>query len=223
MRKSILIALIITIGITKIAAQSQTRFSVFANPSINWLSSDVKTILSNKAAFGYDIGLTIDKFFAEKYAFSTGISIGSYGGELNYKGISKFSTSDGDTSLVAGTNVNYNLQYIHVPLGLRFKSVEIGYFTIYANLGLNNSFNIKASATSNDTKKVLESSNVKNMISLYNLGYFIGGGTEYSLGGGTALIFGVNYNVGFVDITGSDYDNAVITSSSIAFRLGLLF
>jgi hypothetical protein len=222
MRKIILIALILTIGTFNIVAQNKIRFSVFANPTINWLSSDIKTIEFKSSTFGYDIGLTLDNFFADKYAFSTGVSIGSYGGELTYKNaLNKFAVGEGDSILPANANVKFNLQYIHIPIGIRLKSVEIGYFTIYANLGFNNSFNIKSSATSSDSK--LDNSNVGKMIGFYNLGYFIGVGTEYSLGGTTALIVGVNYNSGFVDVTGSSYDKASITSSNVALRLGLLF
>ena len=94
MRKSILIALIITIGTLQIGAQGKIRFSIFANPTINWLSSDdVKTVDYNSTSFGYDIGLTVDKFFADKYAFTSGVSIGTYGGGLQYFTSKPFTTN----------------------------------------------------------------------------------------------------------------------------------
>jgi len=219
MRKSILIAIIFAISVVKIAAQGNVRFSVFANPSINWFVSNDNNVVYNDKSFGYDIGLTLDKFFAEKYAFSTGVSIGTQGGSMQYKSNPTFSTNNGDVIFTPGTNVSYDLQYINVPVGLRLKSVEIGYFTIYANLGFTNSFNIKATGSSSDLMKRLDNSNVSKTINFYNLGYYIGAGTEYSLGGTTALIIGVNYNVGFLDIT----NNGSINSKNIALRLGILF
>ena len=224
MRKSILIAIIFAISVVKIAAQGNVRFSVFANPSINWFVSNDNNVVYNDKSFGYDIGLTLDKFFAEKYAFTTGVSIGTLGGEMQCNSIlNNFSTNNGDKQLPSGTNVAYNLQYINIPLGLRLKSVEIGYFTIYANLGFNNSFNIKATGSSSDLAKSLDNTNISKMISFYNLAYFIGVGTEYSLGGTTALIIGMNYNAGFTDITSSSYDKASLNSRNLALRLGILF
>ena len=41
------------------------------------------------------------------------------------------------------------MQYINIPLGLKLKTNEIGYFTFYANLGLDAGINIKALGTSN--------------------------------------------------------------------------
>ncbi len=221
MRKSILISIILFANIIAVCAQQRIRFSVFANPCINWLSSDVKTIQSDGASFGFDAGLTMDKFFAENYAFSTGISISSLGGNLRYDNKTIFRTSSGDTAVPAGTSVKYKLQYITIPFGLKFKTNQIGYFTYFAHLGFTLQANIKATGTSNDASQTLDNDNISEEIGFFNLGYHIGAGAEYSIGGNTALIFGITYTNGFVDITKNPDDK--ITTSSFAFRLGVLF
>jgi len=221
MRKSVLIPALLFANIIAISSQQKIRFSVFVNPCINWLSSDVKTIKSDGAAFGFDAGLTLDKFFAENYAFSTGISIGSLGGNLRYDNKTIFRTSIGDTTVPAGSSVKYKLQYITIPVGLKFKTNQIGYFTYFAHLGFTLQANIKATGTSSDASRALDDDNISEEIGFFNLGYHIGAGAEYSIGGNTALIFGVTYTNGFVDITRNPDDK--ITTSSFAIRLGVLF
>ena len=202
-------------------AQQKIRFSVFVNPCINWLSSDVKTIKSDGATFGFDAGLTMDNFFAENYAFSTGISIGSLGGNLRYDSSTSFRTNTGDISLPGGSSVKYKLQYITIPVGLKFKTNQIGYFTYFAHLGFTLQANIKATGTSSGESNALDNDNISKEVGFFNLGYHIGGGLEYSLGGNTAIIVGITYTNGFIDITQNPDDK--ITTSSLAIRLGVLF
>lgn len=222
MKKSLVSVLLILFSLT-ITAQSKYRFTVFANPCINWLSSDVKKVKSGSAVFGYDLGLNVDKFFAERYAISSGVSIGTLGGKLQYSEQTDFSVHGIDTTIhvKANSTVDYNLQYISVPLGVKLKTNEIGYFTYFANLGLTTQMNIKATASSNDSPTSLDNDNISDEISLFNLGYHFGLGAEYSLGANTSVVFGFTYSSGFNDVTKSKSD--VITTNSFAFRLGMLF
>jgi hypothetical protein len=208
---------IITTG--SLFSQQHLRFTVFANPSINWLKSDVKDVSFEAPTMGFDAGLTLDKFFAERYAISTGISIGSFGGKLKYNEETNFSVHGEDAIVAAGSIVKYKLQYITIPLGLKFKTNEIGYFTYYAHLGLTTQFNVKSTADSGDG--TLDKSNVGEDIGFANLGYHFGLGTEYALGNSAAIVFGLTYTNGFIDIT--SHQNDKITLAGIALRLGILF
>jgi len=207
-------------------AQSRTEnlnFSVFANPSVNWLSSDVREIKNNGVTVGFDAGLTVDKFFAEKYAFTSGISIGSSGGSLNFSKPYKYSVRGAIVETGPDTKVTYTTQYLSIPIGLKFKSLKIGYLTYFAHVGLNTQYRINAKGKSSDYK--LDDDNIKADINFFNMGFLIGGGVEYSLGGNTALIMGLTYYNGFLDITQTSDRNLAdkITSSSVALRLGILF
>ena len=217
--KVLLFSLVVTTAI--VSAQPGIRFSVFANPCINWLVSDIKTIDSKSALMGFDAGMTLDKYFADNYAFSTGISIGTLGGNLNYEYATGFKTNTATVVIPAKTSVKFNLQYITIPLGLKFKTKEIGYFTYFAHLGLTSQINIKATGSSNDNIPVLDGDNISEEISMFNMAYHFGGGIQYSLGGNTALVLGATLTNGFVDVTQSETDK--ITTSSLAIRLGILF
>ena len=221
MRK-IIVPILLIIALKANAEGPSTRFSVFANPCINWFNSDGKKAQSVSPAFGFDAGLTVDKYFAENYAFSTGLSIGTLGGKLNYETENiKFSTPDANPTVNAKTDIKYTLQYITLPLGLKFKTKEIGYFTYFAHLGLTNQININAKATTGDAAATLSGDNIDKNIALFNVGYHIGLGAQYSLGGNTAIVLGATLTNGFLDVTNND--KSKITTSSLAIRIGLLF
>jgi hypothetical protein len=221
MRK-IIIPILLVVALKATAEGPSTRFSVFANPCINWFNSDGKKAQSDSPVFGFDAGLTVDKYFAENYAFSTGLSIGTLGGKLKYDPENiKFSTPDGNPVVNANTPIKYSLQYITLPLGLKFKTKEIGYFTYFAHLGLTSQVNINAKATSDDDPAKLSGDNIDKDIAIFNLGYHFGLGAQYSIGGNTAIVLGATLTNGFLDITNND--KSKITTSSLAIRIGLLF
>jgi hypothetical protein len=197
------------------------RFAVFANPTINWFKSDVKSAKNESAIIGYDIGFSMDRYFAEHYAFNSGASITSMGGSLKYNYDYVYSTRDSAVNIPANTTVKIRLQYITIPIGLKFTSKEIGYTTIYANLGFSTHFNISATGNSEDKNASLDHDNITKEIRFFNLAYYFGGGIQYSLGGNTAILFGINYSNGIVDVTKEKRDK--ISSNCFSFKIGLQF
>lgn len=219
MRKSVITLTLLLLIAFQSQGQQKINFSVFFDPSINWMQSDVKEITSDGSKLGFDAGLTVDKFFAERYAFCSGISINSIGGQLKYNKNVDFKVHGQSLLVDSGSSIDYHLQYIKVPLGLKFKTTQIGYLTLYANLGLDLLLNIKATGDSSDG--TLSSDDISSNIHFFNMAYFFGAGAEYSLGGSTALVFGLTYTNGFVNIANNS--NANITTSSLALKLGILF
>jgi opacity protein-like surface antigen len=150
----------------------------------------------------------------------TGISIDNTGGFLFNSVDSMFiKTNSGKDTILPGKVLEYKLQYISVPIGLKLKTNEIGYLTYFTHLGIIAGVNIKATGEVEDYE--LENENISDEIKLFNLGYYIGAGVEYSIGGNSAIVLGLTYTNGFVDIT-KDTDNKV-TNSNIAIRIGILF
>jgi hypothetical protein len=215
-------ALVFFLGVM-VAMQSQTkmRFSLMFNPGLSWYTSDVRNVKASGTVMGLGYGLAADAYFSDNYAFSTGISIESINGNLQYKDSSQFALSSKTVTLQPGTSVKYNVQYLTIPLGLKMKSIEIGYITYFAQLGINTHYTISAKGTSNDANNLLDKDNISREVNFFNLGYHIGGGMEYSIGGNSALIFGIMYNHGFSDITKSKADN--IMYNNVSLRLGFLF
>ncbi|MBN1118319.1 MAG: PorT family protein [Bacteroidales bacterium] len=218
MKKHILIILGLFLTVF-LSAQEHLKFGVFIDPQICWFSPDARTVKSEGTTFGINGGLVMDKYFAKNYAFSTAIGIGTQGGKLLYDEGLNLQVYDKVDSLPAGTTVEYNLQYITVPLGLKLKSNQMGYTTLFVNIGLTNQVNVKAKATS-DNNNGLEDDSIKDEIGIYNLSYHFGAGFEYALGEDTALTIGALYHNGFLDVTKA---SSVVNSRVISIRLGILF
>jgi len=218
MRRILLISFLLSIMIC-MEAQTPIRFSVHLDPQFVWLNSDDNSVKPDGSIFHMQVGLHMDYFFAPNYAFSLGLGINNLGGNLSYADSTDF-TSKGEI-LPVGPNqgVRLNLQYLDIPLGLKLKSEELGYATLFLQLGFNPMISLNAKATSEDG--TLDKHDIQESVHLFNLGYHAGLGVEYQLGGNTALIGGLRWSAGLTDVT--DNDQANVKTNAVSIHLGILF
>ena len=201
------------------AQTSRVKFNVEVDPQFAWFSSDDETVEPDGSIFQVHAGLNMDFYFAENYAFVLGVGINNLGGNLLYADSTEFSTK-GETLLVEpNQSLKLNLQYIDIPVGLKLKTEELGYATYFLQLGFNPMINLNAKASSEDAS--FDKVDVKESIITFYLGYHVGIGVEYKLGGSTALIGGLRWSSGFTDVT--DNDRANVTLNALSIRLGVLF
>jgi hypothetical protein len=188
--------------------RGENRISLVVEPVISWMKSDFSEAKSKGALPGYNFGIKIDHFFGDNYAFATGLTINTTGGKIAYPQTNK----DGTTGSIPQT---YRLKHIEIPLGLRLLSGDLHRINIYGKFGLSPQINIKASNG--------KSENISKEIRLFDLGYHLGAGIEYSLGRRNSLMIGIIFNNGFVDITKRDnYDDKTILNR-LTLELGFIF
>jgi hypothetical protein len=165
----------------RIMAQNQIGFGLFADPVVSWFSTDTKATQNSGARAGFNFGLTYNKYFANNYAFSTGISILSASGRLSDTATIIYFNSF-TKSMPANQRVVYKIQYINVPIGLKFKSNQIGYITIFSDIGIDPKVLIGGKVDIDQPVNLNGESAMKEL-NRFNLGYHIMAGIEYSLGG----------------------------------------
>jgi hypothetical protein len=218
--KKLLIILLVLSNFTGVFAQSKLRLGVCIDPIATWFSPKSGSIEKDGSRPGINGGLVIESYFSTNYGFVTGLTITSLGGNLLYKDAVTVKTGESNAvDLTAGTTVAYSISYLSIPVGLKLKSNEIGYFTYFAQIGLLPQFNIGSRA--NATGSQLSKDNVSEEINLINLSYSFGGGIEYSLGGQTSLMAGFFFNNGFSDVlSNNDYKSAI---NFLTLRIGMLF
>jgi hypothetical protein len=197
----------------------ELKFGVFVEPQLSWLTPDAKNIDRDGFRIGINGGMIMDKYFAKNYAFTTGVSISNIGGNLFYEDSLTIKTAEAEQLMTPRTTVDYRLQYVSVPLGLKFKTSQIGYFTFFAQLGFTPQITIRARADA--SRNQLDRENIIDEVNLLNLSYFFGGGIGYSLGGNTELIGGILFNNGFIDVLKSK--NSRDTLSFLSLRFGIMF
>lgn len=209
----------VTLIIVCIPSFSQNiKLGVFIDPQLSWLYPDAKNVEKEAMDFGLNGGLMINRYFQKNYALYSGISIGTQGGSLQYDDEVLLQVYDEVDTLPAGSTVNYKLKYITIPLGLKLKTNQIGYFTYFAQVGFSGKINISARA--DVASENIKNDNILKSIKFFNAGYFFGGGIEYSISSETSLMLGLIYTNGFLDITENPYK---ITTRDLAIRLGIMF
>ena len=201
------------------AQTSRVKFNVEVDPQFAWFSSDDETVEPDGSIFQVHAGLNMDFYFAENYAFVLGVGINNLGGNLLYADSTEFSSKGETLQVEPKQSVKLNLQYIDIPVGLKLKTEELGYATYFLQLGFNPMINLNAKASSEDAS--FDKVDIKESIISFYLGYHVGIGVEYKLGGSTALIGGVRWSSGFTDVT--DNDRANVTLNALSIHLGVLF
>jgi opacity protein-like surface antigen len=205
---------------------------LFFGPTMSWMSSDSKTVTTKGMKLGYTFGALVDINLMDNFVISTGIQFANLGGKVNFVHGAMPFTSQEDIAfdtLAAGSQINYNLNYLAIPFGFKGKTNEIGYLTYFLKAGVTPLINIKALADVAGQEDILLSH--KN-VSLFNAGWHIGGGAEYSLSGNTRILFEILYTGGLLDVekskaftTASMETNTdpKVSLSDIQLKVGILF
>lgn len=206
------------------------KFSIVGEPQLSWMKPDIKNVSNEGIKLGIKYGLNMEKYFQENYAIATGLLINNTGGSLFYQDTIYFQIS-GTTDTIGETTVNYNIQYIEIPLGLKFTTNQIGYFKYFAQIGINGHVRIKATADIGNSD--IQNGKINEEVSLFNAGYHIGGGIQYSLGGSASIIAALTFTNGFIDITPTIENDAVnptnarlddkVILNSLALKIGIIF
>lgn len=203
--------------------QPKISFGLHADPIISWFSSDYSKILNEGARPGFSFGLTFNKYFAQNYSFSTGLSIVNAGGRLVSSEPTVLNFRNFSSTVLADQPVIYKIQYLTVPLGLKLQTNQIGYLTIFSDIGLDPKVVIGGKVDIPSLE--ITGEKATNELNMFNLSYHITAGIEYSLGGTTALVLGLNFDNNFLDITkdNGSQPSDVISHKLMSFRLGINF
>jgi hypothetical protein len=211
---------IILAGLSLADAQTQKRhFSVFADPQLSWFKSDTKRFQPNGTVVGFNIGFTAEKYFADRYAILTGLSINNLGGNLKYKVQGELETRDAKYTIDSGSTVKLKAQYVTIPLGLKFKTNEIGYFTYFAQVGLSGSIRLNGYAW--EDKNNIDKETATQQFRFAFFSYHIGAGAEYSLGASSSIQTGIVYTNGITEAYKAGFGK--VSFGSLSLRIAIVF
>lgn len=214
------------------------RFGLKGAPSIAWYQSESKNIDNGGSKIGFSYGLMAEFPFTDNAAFATGFEIMNAGGKLNFETIpdNPYYAEEADTFNLYSRN--YKVRYANIPLGLKFKTNEIGYMMFYGNFGVDAGFKVKALADDEGLYYISGETNNENIdinddVNFIRLGLNIGAGIEYYISGTTHLVVGVNFNNGFtnllekesyniIDKNGEALEQSVI-GNFVGLNVGILF
>lgn len=199
-------------------AQEKFALAFTASPSLNWMSPGAPEIKKNKATLGYEFGVNGDFFFDQqmRYAFATGVLVSQTGGELTYNtGLGSFAGQPLDP----GTSIRYRMKYIEIPVGLKMRTRQFYRWTYWGLFGLYGAVNV---GDKGDSDGLLDKADINKEVKLFNAGLNLAIGGEYDLGERNALILGLSYKDGFMDVTKHGLGEKT-TVNSLTFKFGLVF
>ena len=212
------------------------RFGLRGNISTDWLSPDnAKEFSSAGIGLGYGWGFQMEFRLGESTtSLATGMSLTTFQAGLNYNdeslvayhptyyALSNFEFVEwNEGSLPLDTmNVNelyqlkerkYRINYVTLPISLKMKTKEIGYFTYFGEFGANIGLKTKARVDDICDKLVWDTTSLAfNVIDVdhsdntdidlgkgtqpIRVGLLVGGGAEYNISGSTSLFFALHYH-----------------------------
>ncbi len=211
-----------------VTAQDKIRFGIHADPVISWFSTNIDAVKNEGSRPGFNFGLNLYKYFGSNYAFSTGISLISAGGKLVSDSTSFFdltyrSKTPKLVTVNAGDAIVYKIQYVSIPIGLKLQTNQIGYITIFTDLGIDPK--VVVSGKADIPALELKGQNAGKEINLFNVSWHVIAGIEYGIGGNTAVVLGMGFENNFADIT-TDRGNQPrdrVSHKLLSFRLGINF
>jgi len=203
--------------------QQKIGFGIHVDPAVSWFASDISSVKNEGARPGFNFGLTFNRYFSTNYSFSSGISLINAGGKLTSTDTTEMEFTSFTSTVLPGDAVVYKIQYLAIPLGLKLQTNQIGYITFFSDIGLDPKIVIggKADIPSLD----ITGEKAINELRVFNLSYHFTAGIEYSLGGNTAMVLGLNFDNNFLDIT---KDNAgqpedKVSHKILSFKIGINF
>jgi opacity protein-like surface antigen len=224
-----------------IFTHAQVKIGLRAAPHITWASSGNKNTFSNGTRINASYGMMVDYYFAENYAIGTELGIYSYGVNLNIKKdrYNGLILGGGDTiPAISNLNYDYRLQYFQIPLLVKMRTNEIGYFRYYGEFGFSAGFRTAAKADIQTTNLKLQNVNVNNPdaedqivftgkpeynddVALFRTGIVIGAGVQYNIIGNSLLQLGIRYEDGLNSFTKSAQWKTSV--NYVALNLGFIF
>ena len=209
------------------------RFGLYGQGSLGWLSPiDGKKYSQGPLGLGFGWGFDIEINFNTNTSLRTGINLSTFKAGLNYynsdltlaketyfvlDASENYVNWDGnnppDGDLYQLYNRKFKVNYVNIPVILKLKTNEIGYFTYYGEFGATLGFKTKALV--DDEIKPLDynqsDSSFSNSLNLnqklyildinadkstqpIRIGLNLEAGAEYNLSGNTSIFFQLNWN-----------------------------
>jgi len=214
-------------------AQRKMHFGLKGAPNIGWFQPKSEGLESDGAKMGFSYGLITDFVFNENYSFGTGLEVNHFGGKLSYNLL--------EEGVPGEYSQDITLQYLQIPLTLKMRTKEIGYFTYYGQFGFGVGGLISASGDvtfdNGLVKETKNDVNIYNDFKFFRASMILGLGAEYNISGTTSIVMGASFNNGFVNpLKGRVYDESdesatgliegdkkKANSNFVSINLGIIF
>ena len=223
MKKLTLVLLLLCLGYT---ASAQIEIGIQVSPSVTsnrFIAVEKHGFKQESAGLRLGIGLVADYFFAQNYAFSTGLFYRSKGSKISYL----IPNDDDLIGMPDRVQDDISVHYLELPTTIKLFTNEVAPATIlFFQAGT--SFNTKVAASVDDKKVLDNGEKASSYFNLFEMDALLGAGAEVQVGQSTKIFGGVSYHRGLTNI--DDYyqealndENIAIKNQSFSVNLGVKF
>ena len=165
-------------------------------PNLGWIKTDQDNYSSDGVAAGFSWGLVSDFYFAENYAFSSGLSFNFQNGKLSYPEI-----RDG---IPGSLDRSYRFKYLEIPALIKMKTKDMNGLKVFGILGAGLSVRLNSKAKDVFTnmsggKETTDFRLIDSQTNLFKASMIVGAGVEYELISGSYIIAGLTFNNGLTN------------------------
>lgn len=207
----------------KIADAQDYRFGVYLSPVISWFNTDIDEVRNQGARPGFNFNVSAAKYLSERFFASGGVSFISSSGRLVSSIPSFFRFPDHTVTIAANNPVVYRLQYLSIPVGIKYKTYEMGLFSYWGEIGLDPKVVVggRVDIPSLDVKGEKAMTEIRR----FNMGYHLNAGIDYSIDGNISVVLGLGFENNFFDVTRdvSEQENDRTTHRLLKFIFGINF
>lgn len=228
-------ALLVMAAFAGQAQEQRFKFGMKFSGNLSWIAPQSSNLAQNGNGFGYSYGVMGDFFFAENYSINTEILITHVAGGIEHV----------DSLIYLGKGYkgvlfDYRLQYLQIPISIKFHTKQVGYMKYWAQFGLapsillgaradvggpvvlgypENKTDVRVNDRSTDN---FHFANFDDKVYPLRLPLIIGAGFDYELAGNASLHVGLRIDNGFTNIlVRDDLSNARI--SYVSLTTGVFF
>lgn len=193
-------------------AQDVFRIGFQASPVFNWVSNNDNEIVSTGGSLGMRLGAVADFKLTELISVTGGVNLAFHqGGSFRYTTGGNFlpNSALSDETLQTGvkplgdnTKIGYKMQYLEIPLGLKFNfqsQSNLHFYGVAPMITIAAATRARGKVTTDEM--IYEGENIVKDVNRRNLFLGLGGGIEYELGRSTSFFAGILYQKGMIDFT----------------------
>jgi len=227
------------------------RLGFIGASSYGWMSTDTKNLSGGGVKAGVGFGIYGDYFFAENYAVSIEALHSTQGYKIKADSIFTFDKASNEYKKTGNAVINYQMRSFQIPITLKLRTNEIGFWRYYGQIGIAPAFsyrsvkanfdpNVFVRADDNTDRLVNDAENdfiygdpsliadgnrdnfleEDNVLGI-RMPLLIGAGGEWTISGNTAVIIGIRYEYGLLNMMKAE--NAVARRNVFNLVAGVRF
>jgi len=226
--KNIALTCLVVLAFAVLAfGQDAKHYSLTISPGATWFTTDDNQINSNGGLINARITAKMEKQLKGNLFYTKGIGLAfGQGGTLRHdiggnllpsSSLENEEWNTGRKPLVDGTDIEYKLRMLEIPLGIKYKMPTQGFSTYYVEFPFTTHIKVANKGAISNATIDASNQNIGPDLHLINWSWGLGGGVEYGVNSDFSLIAGISFKKTLFDQIKNNGTKTITTAEG---RLG---